>query len=109
MNEALVNVPNMVEVLTKKFGAETAVIAYILKKRAKYKYQLLDFQEFNKLYNLSPYHIRTSIKNLESIHLITTQRDKQNKCYYKWLTIPKNELIQDSTFKTRININNSIQ
>lgn len=99
MSEALVNVPNMIEVLTREFGAETAVIAYILKKKARTKYQILDFKELGKLYNISPYHIRTAIKNLESIKLISTERTVNNRCLYKWLTIPKVDLVHDNTYK----------
>ncbi len=92
----LINMPKMVEVLTVKYGATTAVIGYILKKHAKYKAQLLDYSDFEKKYNLSKHHLRNALKNLKESGLITINRDKFSRVYYKWATIDKlKEVLND--------------
>ena len=92
----LINMSNMVEVLTIKYGAVTAVIGYILKKHAKYKAQLLDYNEFEQKYNLSKHHLRKALKNLKESGLITIHRDKFSRVYYEWATIDKlKEVLND--------------
>lgn len=85
----LVNIPNMVEQLTIKYGAVTAIVGYILKKHAKYKAQLIDLGTFEEKYNLSKHHMRNALRNLQEIGLVSIKRDKFSRIYYEWATIEK--------------------